>query len=1384
MKILKLSLIALLVFSQTSSIATVYAKPLVDGSVSGGDSGGSSGGGGGWTPPIDSGGDTSDPDPLPPSPPTPPTPSPPSTGDGDGEGDGDSDDGDDSDSGDSGGGGSTGGGSSNGEVGDATQDDGKSDSGGGVGKEKTQMDCTIVGDKITCDYDMYVEQNVVVNGTILQSVNNLNPAIHWAPSIEELPGLSERIISGFDPIPDKELILKDGKDGLAEYYEEIGDTSPNEVLIDEENNDYFYYADTIIDYQNIGNRFPQDSAKEIDAVYEGEYNLNKKMRGSSVPTGREFEILGGDALVYDDGYDFNKNRYVYKTMKDGNITKSQAINAIYKIFPETREYNVYPMQYELVLKDGQEDAKDSNGNKLVAVGNTPFVTTMPDTHFFINSKTYYTRTFVTRNLMDYYWEQAFLDGLVTLFEKDEVIKLSEFAKLVADMLYIQGEEVLNEEEQNLLVAIYGKDLPYYLDNEHLDAVKYLIARGIVGPDLNYDANLTTDDLLKILMRAVDENSRLDFKKIDIEYSEELVKKGFYPTNTIMNDPPMEDLQIKTEAATASHYDYFIKKIDWIESDTGKRNDVYTTFYQTDAEGFRRELNTLYVTQLFGYITTKPAEDTHYMGVTTIEGVEYYHFKIPVDIADQRYPIDENETGSPVENGYLNINTPGIRDVPMRWEVQEGGGIYDEPTGSGKDTIKLDAKPIPTDWSSQYTDKARKENAQSMNKRNTPLAPPKGTEVRFKTIQLDNILWKGKTLTKKLDDKDEDLIEDEDHPGYYTLIVPGIDVYKALMKDLSYSSNLITEHLTRAYVKDGKEALVSVTWLKRAGIINDVVEIDKGKKWVLYADNDNILIDIENKRIVSGQIVTEIMKSDASPLIVEDPLSKEILVDYRAVSSLTTDYLVIKDVNGNITMSADMLKTNKETTMGIYNLTGSGLSNIRVFPKNDKAGKPTDPHYISIEESYPVSNYIIYRSRKNNVRQDYLVVFKPAVDGMDPKANKHLKEITGINLADRSNSKNESIGTETSSSDIDVDIWLIGENKVITDDKDSKPRYTDKVLFNQERQKYYYDMPTVKDTDTMQKIFNDYMKKDGSEENPLPLVQRSDKILDMNINIMSLNEDAKTVEERLDFKDYPYVVQNKQLKTKVFGSDEKVKLGQMQLTVTGVIGLYLPYKAKSWENVVKSKGTVYIGSIPVNIKEVEHQTQTKYLSVIPVNNSSIEIASIEQGDYDKELFTEIYKGKTKSIFSYDLATRGNLVGFDDLSDSKIRDLIEGASTKTKATFDFLKAKFDFFLQNVDDSLTILILVLLYVVPRFLLFHFIAFMTLVLVSDSRLVQTLCYKVVDIYKIMSVGLTDVTRLNIKSVWISVFIGIVLMMTLVVAGNVIGLSEWVTQFVLSLMK
>lgn len=1157
------------------------------------------------------------------------------------------------------------------------------------------MNCNVSedGSALSCNYDMYKENHLGMEGTILRSINNSNPAIPWTPAISDLNGLSNKILSGSGSNPDN----------------------------------YFKEESNLIDIESLnGNR-----TNKLSLVYEGIFDTPPVTRDSWVKTSRPYQILGSDIEIYSDSYDFEpKGGYLYKTVQDGEITFAQAVNTVFKVNPVTTKYRIQT-QHKSASSGGQED---SNGREVLPIAKTPFINLAPDASTFIYTDKYYTDVFVSRNMLDVYWEDAINRDLVRTFDKNVTMNLADYALFLSDVMYMSGEEVLNEEEQNMLVAVYGKDLPYYLETRYLDAVKYLVARGIVEPDMQFDQPLRVNDMLEILMRAMDKPSRLDFKKMSFEYSEELVALGYYPTQAVVSESPIQDLDVTKSVATATHYDYLVEKIDKRDSLTGENNPTPTTAYAPTDSGFEREVKTYYVSRDGTEASELPAPDSDFLGEYEHEGKVYLHFRVPINYEDR---------------GYVYINTLGVMDSPKYMRLEHGGGFYENPS-SVNEGVHITSTPFDSTTSVTLIDKRKRLDSFNIANNGIAYLSATPTEFKFNTTSkgLGSLLWKGKPLT---DAGEEVYKKNED--GTHSIFTKEADPYKELLKNLTYSSNLATEDRVTAYVKDGRYALVSLNWLKRNGIITDAIEVEPGKKWLIYSDRHNTLIDIENKRIASGQVVTDLLSTDKSPLITVDPMSKDILIDYRAIAGVASDYLVVKDSNGNITLSTDKNELTTTSTMSMYPLMGSGESTMSVIKKTN------GDVLMSLEETYVGANYVIHRSRKNNVRQDYLIVAKPETDGVDKKASDLMKDATGMQLT----------------KDFDVDIYEIGATVTSENTEDKPNELGDNVMFYPGTMEYHYKVPKEANTEEKTgKVMREYMKKDGSKLYPLPYVLFDNTLVDLNINLM-YKETGETVE--LDLSEYPKALQNPGIQLKIFESgDNPPALLKMKLGISGLVGIYYPYGEYSWNEVIAMKPSpiTYIGAMTVRPIKAEHEDREVIMLMAP--NGGHSIGSIEKDEWDKKVFTQTFRGTSRLAVSYNLTQSLSSSIGDAINLDEMKDFLLGVSTMTKGTFDYIKAVELLRLNAMDTALTIAIMILIHIGPRVFIVWVILFATLSLVGDIRFIRTFCDRYFDIYKVLSLGLTSVGSLDIKSIWISSLIGITLCIVLL---NELVFAELVVFFI-----
>ena len=156
-----------------------------------------------------------------------------------------------------------------------------------------------------------------------------------------------------------------------------------------------------------------------------------------------------------------------------------------------------------------------------------------DYKIFLSRSNLLTGTAEDTKQVPIYWTKALNDGFVSPNQdKDATITGTAFLQLAHQMMVAYGEPEITRDETMALLQVYGTNFPISLGIEVADAWAYLKVRGCLSEDVipNIGSTITRDDLLDICMRIKDEDSRLDYKSIDIvlDIGELLRDDGYYP----------------------------------------------------------------------------------------------------------------------------------------------------------------------------------------------------------------------------------------------------------------------------------------------------------------------------------------------------------------------------------------------------------------------------------------------------------------------------------------------------------------------------------------------------------------------------------------------------------------------------------------------------------------------------------------------------------------------------------------------------------------------------------------------------------------------------------------------------------------------------------------
>lgn len=345
-----------------------------------------------------------------------------------------------------------------------------------------------------------------------------------------------------------------------------------------------------------------------DSAYTGFYDLdNTEPYKPENWVSRECEIMGYDALVSSEYV--RDGKYHALLIDEDSVSRADAIMLLYKALGE------YEYDYTITNKS----------DKGVWV-------------------------FVSRSNNANYIKRATQDYIVNVYDNNNVpIKAGDFIITAARLMQQYGEPVMNDTETNLLLQVYGEEVPIGYGADVTNAYCYLKARGVLNVEMDMTANLTLEDALNICMCIKDVNSRTDYKEIQITYdlSDALVSKGYYQRQIDVGSPDVE-IGMVYDYEASGYFDYFLKI-----------NDVFTGFKDEDGNDMWK----VFVSDTIETNTGQyPGAYTKSM-YTSSTGDRYYHFIVPVD-----YPYS-----------VVTINTVDGSDEPEWINLPRGGGIYEVKT---------------------------------------------------------------------------------------------------------------------------------------------------------------------------------------------------------------------------------------------------------------------------------------------------------------------------------------------------------------------------------------------------------------------------------------------------------------------------------------------------------------------------------------------------------------------------------------------------------------------------------------------------------------------------------------------------------------------------------
>lgn len=138
---------------------------------------------------------------------------------------------------------------------------------------------------------------------------------------------------------------------------------------------------------------------------------------------------------------------------------------------------------------------------------------------------------------------------------NESVTLIEFLSLSRQVMFARGEEVLSQDEMIKLTKAHGRVIPTNISDEYYDAILYNISRGIIDDSMLsrlYDP-LTWGDAFTIASRIKDKSSRLNYKYLEIQATDNLIGDDYIAASLSPTDAEIFNVDSKVNTIRYNIY---------------------------------------------------------------------------------------------------------------------------------------------------------------------------------------------------------------------------------------------------------------------------------------------------------------------------------------------------------------------------------------------------------------------------------------------------------------------------------------------------------------------------------------------------------------------------------------------------------------------------------------------------------------------------------------------------------------------------------------------------------------------------------------------------------------------------------------------------------------
>jgi len=1099
--------------------------------------------------------------------------------------------------------------------------------------------------------------------------------------------------------------------------------------------------------------------ENMAGAYTGFFDLQAGSPNTGNMECRELEILGYDFLLTDESYDGNKYQY-NRLSSDSAISKETAVMDIYKALGiEIQQIQLY-----------------CNPREKVDMINSPAVKGLPWLVNDIDASRGRTDAFITRTVPKAYAGKAQreLHWSSSDVSPTEVITLGEFIVRVADMMDLYGEPVISDAEMNTLLQVFGGKIPTSLSGAQLEAYIYLRSRGILTDEYQvFSSALTFKQMIEILMRVKDVDSRQDLKDIQItmDVSDSLVNAGFFPkTITVADGDSAIHIKEDYNYMNVTTYDYFI---DMTGSGFSAGETPYIPVDLNNPEG------------------STGFNGASIDGYKTIDGRQYLHIRINAASATDYFSSVQALTGQNPAFMLVDKNNPD-----RKLAFLQGGGVYNV-TGSINGVTLTDRATFDKaqgSWQG-YVDYERSQAGGSdsgllswIKNIFTPMTVAAADSVDDVEVTMTVFNWSNV-------DQDPNINSQEQLDIYAQVQVDLINDTAMLRMSKSQTATFRQNIKRRTDTgSSGSRAVQGIASISGSTLVPLQGFIDNGLVYEpdVWDLSDVLVLDTKYGRVTLNQTMCTVLAgttlyklSPGTQLFAISKETNDVLVDFRAVygwSSTIAD-ITITGTGESFNVSVSQFDENNKTAQVVTSYikmtdyfdndaSSAGSRNALFIPENIIT---ENPGYM-MTSNYKLANWLTIDSYNPNENALYVFYHRKAFINAQMAVPNDQAVVADIQRY---------MGYKTA----EMNDWVIRKFPLdfLSHNEAGRVSYI-------EDYGYIYNLPTYDDF-TYEKYLNgEYFLPLYYRPNPA-VSTYGPQIRNANVNIWDTLPQGTRV----------YGKESSTGEPKTLTVDWKGNIGQFTGNAREVVnavpagvqslfsGVSLQYAdADAYTELLTSvsqggRVAVYFGTSQMSVNSDSSKANIVINNSFPGRNrGGIEYrCEFTLGEDTK--FYEIARWKLNAS---DKNWQSMYVHFGSVLEEKTveeiqqdseelqRNPIQIITEEYKEGFgDFDEFSFEYLLHQVDTFSYWILYIAVKILPMFMIVALTIVMGISFMNDNKIVQLIVDKTFDPVKFLTFGHMTFRKLSKKQCLMTLMIGYI-MFTLIVDGNIIKVIMFVSRF------